>query len=130
MTNSGRNPSAAPATTALRLVAGASLLVLLGACASTPPPAEELAVGRAAVERAGSSTGADAPVPLARSREKLAQANTAYAQKDYPLARRLAEQAEADAVLAEAQARSVRSSKALSEVREGIRQLREEMARS
>ena len=40
------------------------------------------------------------------------------------------EQAEADAVLAEAQARSVRSSKALSEVREGIRQLREEMARS
>lgn len=130
MTKTGQHPWAAPATTSLRLAAAASLLALLGACASTPPPAEELAVGRAAVERAGSSTGADAPLALARSRDKLAQANTAFTQKDYAAARRLAEQAEADAVLAEAQARSVRSSKALAEVREGIRQLREEMARS
>ncbi|MBP7660416.1 MAG: DUF4398 domain-containing protein, partial [Burkholderiaceae bacterium] len=49
--------------------------------------------------------------------------------KEYDLARRLAEQAQADATLAEAQARTVRSDRALTEIREGIRQLREEMAR-
>lgn len=109
--------------------AAAASLVLLGACASTPPPAEELAVGRAAVERANTAAAADAPVTLSMAREKLDRANQAYANKDYTLARQLAEQAEADAALAEAQARSVRSDRALLEVREGIRQLREEMSR-
>jgi hypothetical protein len=51
------------------------------------------------------------------------------AQEDYALARQLATEAEADATLAEAQSRSVRSTRALTEVREGIRMLREEMAR-
>jgi hypothetical protein len=68
-------------------------------------------------------------VELAAARDKINRANIAYANKDYTYARQLAEQAEADATLAEAQARSVRSSSALSEVRESIRQLREEMAR-
>jgi len=40
-----------------------------------------------------------------------------------------AEQAEADATLAESQARSARSARSLAEVREGIRQLRDEMSR-
>ena len=111
------------------IVVAASLVLMLGACASTPPPAEQLAVGRAAVERANANAGAEAPVELAAARDKIALANTAYAQRDYALARRLAEEAEADAQLAEARARSARSSKALTEVREGIRQLREEIAR-
>ena len=103
-------------------------LVLLSACASTPPPSEELAVGRAAVERA-SASAADAPVTVAAARDKLDRANLAYAKKDYELARQLAQQAEADATLAEAQARSARSDRALVEVREGIQQLRNEMTR-
>ena len=103
--------------------------VLLAACASTPPPNEELAVGRAAVERATGPAAADAPITLSNAREKLARANAAYASKDYDLARQLASEATADATLAEAQARSVRSEKALTEVREGIRQLRDEMNR-
>lgn len=104
-------------------------VVLLAACASTPPPSEELAVGRAAVERATGPAAADAPITLASAREKLDRANAAYTSKDYDLARQLADEATADATLAEAQARSVRSERALTEVREGIRQLRDEMTR-
>ena len=111
------------------MLAAASTLALLGACASTPPPMEQLAVGKAAVEKASGPAAAEAPVELAAARDKINRANVAYANKDYTLARQLAEQAEADASLAEAQARAVRSSTALSEVRESIRQLREEMAR-
>jgi hypothetical protein len=103
--------------------------VLLGACASTPPPVAQIAVGKAAVERAAGSAAAEAPVELAAARDKMARANEAFAAKDYMLARQLAEQAEADAALAEAQSRSVRSSRALGEVREGVRMLRDEMAR-
>jgi hypothetical protein len=107
----------------------AASLALLSACASTPPPHEELAVSRAAVERATGPAAADAPLELASARGKLDRANAAYAAKDYALARQLAEQAEADATLAEAQARTARSDRALVEVREGIRQLRDEMNR-
>ncbi len=104
-------------------------LVLLAVCASTPPPSEELAVSRAAVERATGPAAADAPITLSSAREKLDRANVAYANKDDDLARQLPEQATAEATLAEAQARSARSERALSEVREGIRQLRDEMNR-
>jgi hypothetical protein len=107
----------------------ALVVVLLCACASKPPPNEELAVGRAAVERATGPAAADAPTTLASAREKLDRANAAYANKEYDRARQLASEATADADLAEAQARSVRSEKALNEVREGIRQLRSEMIR-
>ena len=112
----------------LALPAAAGLL-MVSACASAPPPSDQLAVGRAAVERANGPAAAEAPLELALARDKIARANTAYANKDYELARQLAEQAEADATLAEAKARSLRSDRALSEVREGLRQLRYEMAR-
>jgi len=104
-------------------------MVVLSACASTPPPIGEMAVGKAAVERATGPSAAEAPLALASARDKIGRANVAYASKEYDLARRLAEQAQADATLAEAQARTVRSDRALTEIREGIRQLREEMAR-
>jgi hypothetical protein len=105
-----------------------SLIALLAACASDPPTAQ-MAVSQAAVERADSAAGADAPAEVAAARHRLSQANAAFANKDFEQARRLAEQAEADAALAESQARSVRSARALAEVREGIRQLRDEMSR-
>ena len=101
---------------------------LLAACAGNPPTAE-MAVGRAAVERATGPAAADAPVEMAAARDKLARATMAYGNKDYALARQLANEADADATLAEAQARSVRSTRALAEVRDGIRMLREETSR-
>ncbi len=113
-------------------LAGLALMALvlgLGACASAPEPREQMAVGRAAVDRANRSAASDAPVELAAARDKIARADIALANKDYLLARHLAEQAEADAALAEARARSKRSDAALSEVRESIRALRAEMTR-
>jgi hypothetical protein len=111
-----------------RLWSCAALIAALTACAGTPPTAQ-MAVSKAAVERADSTAAVDAPVEVAAARLKLSMANAAFANKDFELARRLAEQAEADAALAEGQARSVRSARALAEVREGIRQLRDEMSR-
>jgi Domain of unknown function (DUF4398) len=104
-------------------------LALLSACAGLPPPDAQMALGNSAVERATASAAADAPSELASARDKIASANIAFAKKEYALAAQLAEQAEADATLAEAQARTVRSTRALSEVRQGIAQLRDEMSR-
>ncbi len=101
---------------------------LLSACAGTPPN-EEMAVGRASVERAAGPAAAEAPLEMAAARDKLARATTAYGNKDYALAKQLANEADADATLAEAQARSARSTRALAEVRDGIRMLRDETAR-
>ncbi|NRF65590.1 DUF4398 domain-containing protein [Aquincola sp. S2] len=109
----------------------AAAVVLVSGCASTgDAPNEQMAVSRAAVERASGSNAAEAPVELASARDKMARAQIAFANKDYVQARQLAEQAEAEANLAEAQARSVRANRALAEVRESIRQLRAEMARA
>ena len=116
--------------TTLAASALAALVIGLGACASAPEPREQMAVSRAAVERASSTAAADAPVALAAARDKMARAQLAMSSKDYALARQLAEQAEADAALAEAGARAKRSDSALSEVRESIRVLREELTRS
>jgi Domain of unknown function (DUF4398) len=111
------------------VLGGLAALMLLAACSSIPPPREQLAVSKAAVERASGPAAAESPVELAMARDKLERANLAMGRKDYIDAGRLAEQAEADANLAEARARSMRSAAALQEVRDGIRMLREEMGR-
>lgn len=100
----------------LRAVAGiigAGALLVLVACASTPEPKEQMAVGRAAVERVSGPAGADAPLEVASTRDKIARANRAIAAKDYAMAPRLAAEAEADAALAEAKSRASRSDGAL-----------------
>jgi hypothetical protein len=101
----------------------------LAACAGNPPR-EQLAVSRAAVDKASGPAAAEAPMELAAARDKVTRAQIAMADKDYALARQLAEQAEADAALAEARARAARSDLALREVRESIRALRSELERS
>ena len=109
---------------------GAAAALSLAACVNTPPPKEQLAVSRAAVERISGPAASEAPVEVAAARDKLARAQRAMADKNYPLARQLAEQAEADAALAEARARASRSDSALNAVRESLRALRAELARS
>lgn len=113
----------------LPLTAALAAIAALGACSSVPPPTEQMAVSRAAVERASGPAAAEAPLELASARQKIERANVAMAQKDYTLARQLAQEAEADAALAEARARATRADRALGEVRESIRQLRAELSR-
>ncbi len=126
------DPDALSPVASVAILAGSAVLILLtlAGCASTGDlPREQLAVARAAVDRASGPAGAEAPVEVSQARDKLERANSAATRKEYDLARRLAEDAEADANLAEAKSHSVRADRALGEVREGIRQLREEIAR-
>lgn len=114
---------------ALAVIAAFTVLIVSGCASTGDMPREQMAVARAAVDRAAGPAGADAPLEVSEARNKLERATAAVARKDYDEARRLAEQAEVDANLAEAKSHSVRSNRALQEVREGIRQLREEIGR-
>jgi hypothetical protein len=102
------------------------VLALTTACA-TQPPTETMAVGRASVERASGPAAAEAPMALQRARDKIAAANAAYAAENYDEARRLAQEADADAQLAEATARANRSGESLALVRDSIRALKEQV---
>ena len=103
----------------------------LAACSSTPPPNEEMAVGRATLQRvsAAPNVAADAPVELQRARDKWVQAEKAMTDKDYVQARRLATEAAADARLAESKADAATSAASLKQVQDGIRALDEEIKR-
>jgi hypothetical protein len=109
---------------------GLTLLGIAG-CATTPPPNEQMAVARTAVADAVSAGAADyASVDLRNAQDELDRANTAMGARDYDRAQRLAESAEADANLAATRARSAKSQRAVAEVKESIRVLREELARA
>jgi hypothetical protein len=112
-----------------------ALLVLaitatVAACATTPPPTEQIAVSTAAVSHAaaaGSATGA--PAELSMARDKLRRANVAMATADYDTALRLAQQAQVDALVAEATTEAGKARKSAQEVQDASRALREEMSR-
>jgi hypothetical protein len=105
-------------------------LVLMAGCASTPPPIVQMAVARAAVSDANKAGANElAPVQLQSAKDKMSAAETAMAKKNYALATDLAEQAEVDAKLASATARSVKARKAADAVQEDSRVLRKEIDR-
>lgn len=95
-----------------------SATLFLGACASKgPPPVDALATARAAITQAeAAQAGQLAPVELLAARDKLAQADAALRTEEFAQARRLAEQAAADGVLAERKARAERSRQAALEL--------------
>lgn len=115
---------------ALVPVAALAGLLVLGGCASTPAPTEQLAVAESAVERANTtSTSENAAVELKVATGKLASAREAMARKDYDAARRLAEQAEVDAEVAVLRSRATHSREAAQESRDAARVLSEEINR-
>lgn len=105
-------------------------LALLGACASVPPPKEQLAVTQTELQDAQSAGAATtASVELERARAKINEAQAAMKDDDNARAQRLLEEAEVDARRAAAKARADRADKALAELRESIRALEQEAAR-
>jgi hypothetical protein len=105
-------------------------VLTLAACATVPPPKEQLAVAEAAVEEARRAGGTEAaPVEMSQAQEKLTAARAAVRSEDNARARRLAEQAEVDAQRAAAKARAARADRALTELRESERVLSEELNR-
>jgi len=112
-----------------RAILVACTALALAACASPPPPKEQMAVANSAVDQA-TGNAAEAPAELGVARDKLTRANAAMARQDYVAARQLADEAAADAALAQATARSARASRALAEVRQSIQQLQAQLNRS
>jgi len=123
-----------PRPTTGRTIGLAGLLaitaVLLGACATAPPPIEQMAVSNAALKHAASAdAGALAPAEMSLARDKMARAEQAVTAKEYERALVLAQQAQLDAQLAEAKAEAAKSRKAADALLESSRVLREEMSR-
>ena len=112
-------------------VLSVAVLVLTVGCSSLKTPATaDVAVSKAAVANAaGAGGGQYAPLEMTTAREKLALANQAMVAKDYKLAIELANQAQADAKLAQNKASSVKAQAAADVLQDDIRVLREELDR-
>ena len=110
---------------------GAALLAMVGCSSMKTPATADVAVSRNAVANAASAgAGELAPDEMASARDKMARANQALANKDYKLARDLADQAQADAQLAQSKANSAKATAAADAVNDNIRVLREELNRA
>ncbi len=107
------------------------LLLLLGACASTKPPTERLTATEAAIKQAEQVGAEDfAPLEIRKAQKKLIRANELSADGKHEKARLLADQAAVDAELAEAKALSGKAQNAVTQLRESIRILQEEIQRN
>jgi hypothetical protein len=109
-----------------------SCAVFVAGCASSPPaPTEQLAVSKVAIANAVSAGGAEyAPVEMRTAQDKLDRANRAVTRQDYDEARRLAEDSQVDARLAEKKAQAAKAQKASAVTQDDNRVLRDEINRS
>ncbi|MGZ4957179.1 MAG: DUF4398 domain-containing protein, partial [Methylobacter sp.] len=99
-------------------------------CASIPAPTEQMAVSKIAVSNAGTAGGNEfAPIQLRSAMDKMDAAERAMAEENYLQARQLAEQAQFDAQLASATARSAKAQNAVGAIQEDNRVLRQEIER-
>lgn len=114
------------------VLCGSLLLAMVGCASSQKAPATaDVAVSRAAVENAVSAGASDlAPEEISAARAKMQRASQALAAKDYTLARDLANQAQADAKLAQSKANSAKATAASNALQEDLRVLREEVDRA
>ena len=99
---------------------------VLAGCAGNPPT-EQYAVTQSAVNNAVSAGGTEyAPVEMKAAQDKLKQAELAMHDKNYKDAKRLAEQAEWDARVAERKAQAAKAEKAAQDAQKAVQQLRQE----
>ncbi len=109
----------------------AAVALSAAGCATMPIPNEQIAVAKSSVQHAEQAGAPElAPVEMSAARDKLARAEKAAADHDAQPATQLAEQANADAQLAEATAQEQRSHKAAMELDASLRALRQESSRS
>lgn len=103
----------------------------LAACAGPGmPPTAQIADARTSLAQAESTGARDAaPLQLAAARDKLAKADAAMKAEQYPKAKDLYEEAQADAQLADRMARATRAKTAASELARSNLLLREELDR-
>ncbi|MNT11026.1 hypothetical protein D3C72_1458840 [compost metagenome] len=103
---------------------------MLAGCAGNPP-SEQFAVSQSAVNAAVSAGGTEfAAVEMKAAQDKLKQAEIAMHDKHYDDAKRLAEQAEWDARVAERKAQAAKAEKTVQDAQEGVQDVREEGMRN
>jgi predicted S18 family serine protease len=106
------------------LALGASFV--LAGCAGNPP-SEQYAVSQSAVNSAVSAGGTEySAVEMKSAQDKLKKAELAMQEQKYDEARRLAEQAEWDARVAERKSQAAKAEQAVQDARQGVNELREE----
>lgn len=101
---------------------------LFAGCGSTNPPIEQLAETETMISQAQQIGANDyAPLDIREARQKLEQAREAMNEGEYERASMLAEQAKADAELAQIKTLSGKAQLAVNELNESIRILKEEV---
>ncbi|MBA4256839.1 MAG: hypothetical protein C0445_13295 [Polaromonas sp.] len=122
-------PSQARWSRSAAAVLAVTAAMFLGACASSKgaPPVAEMATARASITQAeAAGAGLLAPVELLSARDKLVRADAAMQSEQFEQARRMAEQASADAELAERKARADRARQAAKELERANATLKQE----
>lgn len=117
-------------TRAWRTLPGGAALLGLAACAGAPAPMPEIAVARAAVGHAAAAGGAEfAPAEMTMARDKVVRAEAELQADRRDRARDLAQQAQVDALLAEARAEARKAERSAAALQDAARALDDEMAR-
>ena len=99
---------------------------VLAGCAGNPPT-EQYAVTQSAVNSAVSAGGTEyAAVEMKSAQDKLKLAEIAMHDKNYDEARRLAEQAEWDARVAERKSQAAKAEQAVKDSQKAVQELRQE----
>jgi hypothetical protein len=107
----------------LALFVGTGLLAT--GCASVPEPKAEIAKADLAYRKSEAVNAAElAPLDARLAREKMEKAKLEMSRGNYQNARWLAEEAEVDALVAEAKARSQRVQRATEDKREAVDELK------
>ncbi len=117
---------------ALRLLAGATVIVALAACASTPmPPAEALQSAQLAINSAEQERATEiAPLDMKLAHDKLGAANAAVVAENMTLALWLADEARVSAELASAKASEAKAKAVNDEMQQSIQALQQELNRN
>jgi hypothetical protein len=98
-------------------------------CASEPRPAEDLARAKSLVQQADAgNVQRFAAAELNQARDKLQEAERADTEENFPIARKRANQAAADAELASALARSREVEQSAGEQQKSLDALRQQIA--
>ncbi|MDF0733648.1 DUF4398 domain-containing protein [Pseudomonas entomophila] len=106
----------------------AGLLLTLVGCASVVIPSEQIELTRTAVNRAVAADATQyAPLEMRAAQEKLQAMERSLGEQNIAKVRTLAEQAEADARLAERKALASKTQEQLENARKGIAVLKQEM---
>jgi Domain of unknown function (DUF4398) len=114
-----------------RLLMGITGVLLLAACASTPPPTASLQAARDAISTAErAEAGRYAPGALGEARTKLAAADSAVSEQKMMAAEQFADESRVEAQLASAQTADVKAKAVNNEMSRSTGTLIDEMQRN